>query len=114
MQAETPASQIADWPSFFEQIRRRPGMWLGEPSVTALQNFIKGIELGEYLYNVPRDRVLSGFSFEDFEGWAERKFNPDRLALNSFSLARRSSDSEEEAFYKWLGGYDRYRAEGSP
>jgi hypothetical protein len=111
MPAETPASLITDWPSFFEQIRRRPAMWLGEPSLLALRSLIRGVELAEFLYDITEDRALGGFPFMEFERWAEGRFNPERLSLDSFSLARRSSGSEEEAFHKWLGWYDRFRAE---
>ena len=114
MTAGTPASQITDWPSFFEQIRRRPAMWLDEPSLLALKNLIRGIELAEFLYGVPEGRLLGGFSFLEFERWVEEQFNPDRLMHDSFTLARLSSASEEEAFHKWLGWYDRFRAEREP
>jgi hypothetical protein len=107
--ADVPASQITDWPSFFDQIRRRPAMWLGSPSLSALENFIRGIGLAEYLYDVPEDRRLGGFPFDEFERWAEARFNPGRLTLNSFSLARRASDSEGAAFVTWLGWYDQFR-----
>jgi hypothetical protein len=33
------------------------------------------------------------------------------LTLNSFSLARRAADSEEAAFEKSFGWYDRFRPE---
>jgi hypothetical protein len=106
-----PINQITDWPSFFDQVRLRPGMWLGEPSLTALQHLINGFEFAAYLYDVPDDRRLRGFAFSEFEAWAEQQFNPNRLSLNSYSLARRSSESEEEAFFKWFGWYDRFRSE---
>ena len=114
MGADSPASQITDWPSFFEQVRRRPGMWLDEPSLLALHNLIRGIALPELLYDVPEDRVMGGFPFLEFERWVEGHFNPEQLSLNSFSLARRSSGSEEEAFHKWFGWYDRFGAERAP
>ncbi len=108
---DTPASQITDWPSFFEQIRLRPGMWLGCTSLAALENFLRGIELAEYLYDVPEDKVLGGFPFYEFEQWVEAEYNPEQLSFNSFSLARREADSEEAAFFNWLGWYDRFRRE---
>ena len=109
--ADAPVNRIIDWPSFFDQIRRRPAMWLGCTSLTALQNFIGGIGLAQYLYDVPEERLLSGFSFEAFEQWVEDHFNPEQLTFNSFSLARRATGSEEEAFHYWFAWYDRFRQE---
>jgi hypothetical protein len=106
--ADAPVNQIVDWPSLFGQVRRRPGMWLGSTSLTALENLIGGIGLAEYLYDVPEDKRLVGFSFEGFERWVADRFNPERLSLNSFSLARRATDSEERAFYEWFAWYDQF------
>jgi hypothetical protein len=111
--ADAPVNHITDWPSSFDQIRQRPGMWLGSPSLTALENLLRGIVLAEYLYGVPEEKHLGGFPFDEFERWAETSFNPERLSLNSFSLARREADSEEAAFLKWLGWYDQFRSERS-
>jgi hypothetical protein len=109
--ADAPVNQIVNWPSFFDQIRRRPAMWLGSTSLTALQSLISGISLAEYLYDVPAEKQLAGFPFDEFERWVEERFNPERLSLNSFSLAIRTSDSEETAFATWLGWYDRFEGE---
>jgi hypothetical protein len=109
--ADASVNQIVDWPSFFDQIRRRPGMWLGRPSLTALENLVSGIGLAEYLYDVPVEKRLGGFPFDEFERWVEASFNVERLSLNSFSLARREADSEEEAFSAWLAWYDHFRRE---
>jgi hypothetical protein len=103
--------RFTDWPSFFHKVRVRPGQWFGEQSITALQHFINGIKLAAHLYEVPVERELGGFSFEDFERWTDGRFNPDRLSVNSFDLARRSSESETEAFQKWFGWYDQFRSE---
>jgi hypothetical protein len=109
--ADAPINQIADWPSFFDQIRRRPGMWIGYPSLTALEHLLNGIDLAEYFYDVPQEKCLGGFPFEEFELWAAELFNPEQLSLSSFSLARRETESEEAAFNKWFTWYDRFRHE---
>ena len=109
--ADAPVNQITDWPSFFVQIRLRPAMWLGQPSLTALENLIRGIELAEYLYDVPDGKRLGGFPFDEFEHWVEESFNPEPLSVNSFWLARRAADSEAAALSTWLGWYDRFRRE---
>lgn len=108
---DAPINRIADWPTFFEQIRQRPAMWLGSPSLSAMENLIRGIEMAEYLYDVPGEKCLAGFPFDEFERWIAEFFNAERLSLNSFSLARRETNSEEAAFIKWLAWYDRFRSE---
>jgi hypothetical protein len=60
MTAESLTSLITDWPSFFEQVRRRPAMWLDEPSLLALRNLIRGVELAETIYGITEDRALEG------------------------------------------------------
>jgi len=108
---DAPINQINDWPSFFEQIRARPAMWMGCKSLTALENLLGGISLAEYFYDIPEDRVFTGFDFEAFEKWADDRFNPSRLSNNSFSMARLLSENEEQAFDKWLEWYDEFRSE---
>ena len=96
------ASQITDWPSLLDQIRRRPGMWLGTASIERLRSFLGGIDLAEHLYHVPAERALAGFSFVEFEEWVEERFNPRRMSVLSFELARDRSDSQEEALTLWF------------
>ena len=40
-----PIDRIKDWPTFFEVIRERPGMWMGEVSISNFSNLIGGIKL---------------------------------------------------------------------
>jgi hypothetical protein len=107
----TPIRQIRDWPSFFEQIRRRPGMWLGRPSLKALHFLLLGIDLAESLYDVPETDRLGGFPFPEFEKWADKRFNPRRLSIRSFGMARRMAGSDKAAFDLWLRWYDEFRGE---
>jgi hypothetical protein len=107
-----PISRIRDWPTFFEQIRLRPGMWLGVVSLSALNNLLSGIMLAEDLHAIPAERRLGGFDWRAFAAWVEREFNPQRLSVNSFSLALMRSSSEAEAFALWFDWYDRFRSTG--
>jgi hypothetical protein len=106
-----PLRQIRDWPTFFDQVRRRPGMWLGSASLTALQHYLNGIDLAECLYDVPDKDRLKGFSFPEFEEWADKRFNPRRLSINSFHMARQVCDSENEAFDLWFSWYDEFQGQ---
>jgi len=109
-----PIRQIHDWPTFFEQVRRRPGMWLGDRSPAALQLLIQGVYLAEFLYDVPEGNRLGNFPFQEFEGWVERRFNPRRLSVNSYWMARDIAGSDEEAFDLWFSWYDEFRSERGP
>ncbi len=106
-----PIRQIRDWPTFFEQVRRRPGMWLGHRSLTALQFLLHGVHLAEFFYDVPEGSRLGNFPFQEFEEWVERRYNPRRLSVNSFWMARDIADSEEAAFDLWFSWYDEFRNE---
>lgn len=109
--ANAPIRQIKDWPTFFEQVRRRPGMWVGSTSLTALQHLLNGISLAEFLYEVPPEKRLGGFQFDRFESWADRQFNPRRLSINSFVMACRLTSDEEQAFHLWFQWYDQFNQE---
>jgi hypothetical protein len=46
--ADSPASQSTDWPSFFEQVRRRLGMWVDEPLLFASEQSAPFAALATY------------------------------------------------------------------
>jgi hypothetical protein len=108
-----PIRQIRDWPTFFEQVRRRPALWLGSASLTALQSLMAGIGLAELLYDIPERDHLKGFPFSEFEEWADKRFNPDRLSINSFGMAKQIGGSENEAFDLWFSWYDEFQSQRS-
>ena len=108
---DAPIRQIKDWPSFLEQVRRRPGMWLGTTSIAGLHLLLQGFSLAEFVYDIPAEKMLAGFPFEEFEKWADSRFNPRRLSINSFGMAGRLADSEEGAFTLWFEWYDQFRRE---
>ena len=108
------AIAITDWPTLLAEVRRRPGMYLGEPSLKALQHELDGIQWAEQLYAVPPERRLQGFSFAAFERWFQEHLNPRRLSLNSFHMARCLTASDEAAFHLWFSWYDSFRSEQAP
>ena len=101
-----------DYPALFQLVRTKPGMFLGTPSITAWELFLSGLHFAEDLYRVPQDRQLSGFDFAAFEKWADVRFNPERLSINSFHMARDATDAESAAFYRWFEWYDQFMHEG--
>jgi hypothetical protein len=105
-----PISKVHDWPSLFEQIRLRPGMWLDKDSITALSNLKAGIELAELFHEVPDDKAFGGFDFDAFYHWVTAKYNPHKLSLDTFGLARYVCKTERDAFDKWYEWYDEFRS----
>jgi hypothetical protein len=103
-------SQPHDWPSYFEQVRRWPGIWLGRASLECLQAQILGIDTAERIHRIPEAQRLAGFSLEQFEVWAAQRFNPRRLSINSFRMARCATSSDEAAFDLWFSWYDAFRS----
>lgn len=101
--------EIHDWPSFFKEIRRRPGMYIGSPSITALNYYIYGIRSAEWFDLIPPGKQFKGFSFDEFEEWVAKRYNPERRSTNSFHVALLSAKSEREGFYIWFSWYDAFR-----
>jgi hypothetical protein len=87
-----------NWPEYFEAIEKRPGMFLGLPSIVSLQFEIQGIRLAEDWYAIPEEERIHGFSFRDFEAWVERTYNLKRLSIQSYTLAQYLSCSNREKF----------------
>lgn len=104
-------SRFTDYPSLFEEIRKRPMMWLGgdEPSITLLAAFVSGIDVAEHFHHISTEDCIDGFDWRKFEHWIAQQFNQKRLSLNSFSLARYKTESEHEAFNLWYSWYDQFR-----
>ena len=63
-------------------------MWIGHNSVTALECTLLGISYAEEFYQIPKDRIFGGFDWAAFEAWIEKTYNPRRLSVRSFGLAR--------------------------
>ena len=111
MKTKNPYAYIKDWPMLLEQIRRKPGNWLGQPSLIALNHFIGGIGVAESIHGIAKKKRLGGFPWEEFEKWAHERFNPHRLSIRSFDMALRSTNSDEEAFSRWFEWYDQFNSE---
>ena len=104
-------ADIPNWPSFFEQFRRRPGMWFGCPSLTGMEFTIRGIQTAEEIHGVESGKRLGGFTFDAFEIWVHELFNLGQLSVNSFHLARLRTETEEGAFFPWFDWYDQFHSQ---
>ena len=107
----SPLAQATDYPGLIAAIRARPGMYLGRLSLTRFEFYMQGIAVAEFLHDLPLDRRLPGFDWDGFEQWANARFNPGRLSIRSFGMARRHAESEEAALGVWFDWYDQFLAE---
>jgi hypothetical protein len=109
--AESLKSKYATWPAMLASIREKPGMWIGRKTLTALECFWMGFVIAEEFHCDSEDARLSGFDWTNFESWADQRFNPARLSINSFEMARTQAKAEDAAFDLWFSWYDVFRAE---
>lgn len=94
--------------SYFAEVRRRPGMYLGQKSILALEHQLIGISFAEDLHDIPTSARFDGFDIVAFENWVLTTFNTKRLSVRSFHLARLKTDSDAAGFDLWFEWYDRY------
>src|SRR5262249_33278325 len=99
-----------DMPSLLEAIRRRPGMFLGQATVSGLDLLLAGILFAEDYHDVPKSSRIGGFDVDGFEKWVCSKYNPQQLSLKSSGLARHLAGSETAGFDLWFNWYDEFRA----
>ena len=104
-------STTPDYPSLFQEIRKRPQMYHGgkERSVLLLDTFLCGIWFSESFHEIESNKRMSGFDWELFEKWVEETFNPRRLSMRSLYLAEHLSQSESKGFDLWFKWYDEFR-----
>jgi hypothetical protein len=100
--------QYPDYPTLLTAIHMRPGMFLGNQTISGLGHFLLGIRFAEDFHDLPVENRIGGFDFMEFEKWVEERHNPHRLSHNSFLLAADQSLSEAEGFELWFDWYDAY------
>ena len=88
-------------------------MWLGRPTISALEHQLIGFWFAELVYRIPPSDQFSGFDFDAFEQWVKTRFNPRRLTVRSFGLARELCETERDAFDQWFKWYDQFIAEAA-
>ena len=59
-----PIDEVRDWPSYFEQMRLKPGLWIGRKSLKLMAAYTDGVRAAEVILRVPKNKHLQGFSFE--------------------------------------------------
>jgi hypothetical protein len=95
---DEPADPIcASWNCLLSEIRKRPAMFLGSISLQALQHFVGGFTMAEWMYTIPeqRRREVEDFPWNDFESYVAEFHNERRLTLNSFGLAQYEAQGKD-------------------
>ena len=97
---------LSDYPSLLNAIRKRPMLYHGGEtrSIDLLSAFIGGIAFRGVVDPSGRNEWES-FDWNKYEAWVNNAFNTNRLALNSFSLAAKLTNSQEEGFDLWFSWY---------
>lgn len=101
-------NRYPDLPTLLAAIRMRPGMFLGHKSVHGLRLFLSGIEFAENFHGLAAADRMGGFDATKFEQWVERRYNTERLSLNSFSLAAHFAESDAAGLDQWFEWYDKF------
>ena len=85
---------------FVDFLRKRPGMYLGKPSLYGFHCFLDGIELAARVGKAELQDLL------DADTWIAQKFG---VRGRSFALAlEKCNNDDTEAFYLWFQWYDEY------
>ncbi len=110
MKHKAVAHGVEDYPTLLREIRKRPQMFHGgeERSALLLRTFLGGIQYSEYFHSISKYEIMSGFSWESFEPWVMKRYNPKRLSLDSLSLANYLASNESEGFDLWFSWYDKF------
>ena len=85
-----------------ESLRRRPGMYIGEPSLTRLAAFLRGYDYARHeLLGEPADPF-----FISFQEWSEHRFRQKNKGWAEAILLQ--SNSESQAFDRFWELLDEY------
>jgi hypothetical protein len=103
------SEKYPDLPALLAAIQRRPGMFLGTQTIRGLHLFLYGIDFAEEFHAISEQACLGGFDMAAFESWVESRYNPQRLSLNSFSLAEYLERSDCPGWDLWFSWFDEYR-----
>jgi hypothetical protein len=94
------------------EIRKRPGMYLGAPSLTKLEAFLNGYQVAAYYMDVHEPRNLVA----DFRDWIHTRYKTTKAGWDALIL--RDSKDEADAFdHCWrlfdefLASHPEYQAE---
>lgn len=91
-----------------ENIRIKPGMYLGCASITRLRLFIIGFEYASYIFN---DKKYQFKFFPGFQKWVQDYYDIGKTPLGWDNLIlKANSNDEEKALFDFFDLFDRYRS----
>jgi len=81
------------------EIKFKPGLYLGKPTLIGLNHFIHGYSTKEY--EIGEDNS-SFIDINDFQKYVENLYGIEATAKGSFMLIQEDSKNDKEAFYKYF------------
>lgn len=78
------------WSELLKDIRQRPAMFFGTANLQAFHHFFHGFQIAEMVYEItaPQKERVDDFPWQRFEVFVDKRFNLERLSLNSYGLAQ--------------------------
>lgn len=92
--------------NFLEIVRKRPTLYLGEPSFKALQHLISGFSTREEDEFRSMSRI--GANLYKFQEYVENLYNFDEPSENCFALIEKIEEHDKEAFYLFFKLLDSF------
>lgn len=90
-----------------EEIRKRPGLYLGKKSLYLLKAYINGYTYGINEYNEEKTYNY----FLDFQSYVENRLSISKTPYGWDRIINSLCESEEEAFDKFFELYDEFMLE---
>ncbi|MBD2344855.1 hypothetical protein [Anabaena subtropica] len=88
-----------------ERIKQRPGMYIGQCSITRLNMLLVGYSQARMELGLPRTKQEK--NFDNFQEWVQNKFNINTSqSWDSIILA--NSTDEKDAFYKFFQLFEQF------
>ena len=92
-----------------DTIRKRPGMYLGSKSITALSHFLNGYRFAEIDYEVKRIDELLPLNFKFMHEFTKIKLRNDDNSGWCNQILQYCKGDEEKALDEFLELYDEFR-----
>lgn len=89
-----------------ERIKKRPGMYLGKPSITRLNMLLTGYSLARLELGLEETKEEQEFS--QFQEWIEQKYQ-SKSTEGWDTLILKHSDDEKGAFNQFFILYDEFK-----
>jgi hypothetical protein len=89
-------------------IRVRPGMWIGDPTITRLELFIAGFRGGVHAAHASLDEGKP--RFKDFHDWIATRLGQRKNGRGWSMMLLEACGSEEAAFERFWTELDAFRS----